>query len=150
MQAIGLYALEVEYEVLILQFACGIIRAQMLHETVPESALGLTDVEEAVLGATDTVDQVGEYTGEPLSNVESLLWALNGGDRDVAVEEGEGSIGDGPGEFEVQVKDGQDVHVEDEILGARELEEVEGMSGVLNVGGEFLDSEGEKDKDRVK
>eukprot|EP00061_Rhincodon_typus_P013374 g39709.t1 len=32
-------------------------RAQMLHETVPESALGLTDVEEATSGATDTVDQ---------------------------------------------------------------------------------------------
>eukprot|EP00061_Rhincodon_typus_P006353 g26914.t1 len=33
-------------------------RAQMLHDTVPESTLGLTDVVETTLGATDTVDQV--------------------------------------------------------------------------------------------
>eukprot|EP00061_Rhincodon_typus_P009801 g33580.t1 len=84
---------EVEYEVLLLQFAGGDIvaqekaqdghviqgvgrgirmvgerkvlsfvayRAQMLYETVSESTLCLTDVEEATLGAADTIDQVAE------------------------------------------------------------------------------------------
>eukprot|EP00061_Rhincodon_typus_P017091 g45635.t1 len=132
-------------------------RVQMFYKTMPESTLGLTDVEEATSGAVDTVDQVGRCTGEPLLDRKSLLWALNGGverpilaadvpeakelgvrDRilaggwvrggvvqvamevgglgiDVSVEavtrdgdreaqEGEGSNGDGPGEFEVGVK----------------------------------------------
>eukprot|EP00061_Rhincodon_typus_P016391 g44584.t1 len=103
---------EAEYEVLLLQFACGIIvaledaqdehvikgvgegvkmvsnqkvlsiimyRVQMFHETVPESELCLTDIEEATSGAIDTVDQVGGCTGEALSDMESLLWALDGG-----------------------------------------------------------------------
>eukprot|EP00061_Rhincodon_typus_P017713 g46538.t1 len=55
-------------------------RAQILYEKVSESLLGLTDVEEATSGATDTVDQVGGCTGEPLSDVKGLLWALNGGE----------------------------------------------------------------------
>eukprot|EP00061_Rhincodon_typus_P009530 g33104.t1 len=45
---------------------------------------------------------------------------------------------------------GLDVHSEDEVLGARELEvleELEGMGGVPYVGGEFLDQEGQN---RVK
>eukprot|EP00061_Rhincodon_typus_P003747 g20876.t1 len=100
-----------EYEVLLLQFACGVIvsleeardryvtpevggvvkivgnwkvlsfvvyRAQMLYETISESKLGLTNVEEATSGAVDTVDQVGGCTGEPLSDVKGLLWALDG------------------------------------------------------------------------
>eukprot|EP00061_Rhincodon_typus_P014886 g42247.t1 len=52
----------------------------MLHEMVPESAVGLTNVQEATLGATDTVDQVGGCIGEPLSDMTSLLWALDGGE----------------------------------------------------------------------
>eukprot|EP00061_Rhincodon_typus_P014349 g41312.t1 len=85
---------EVEYEVLLLQFTCGIIVALeeaqnghvikrvggMLHDTVPESVLSLSDVEEAASGATDTIDQVGRCTGEPLSAMKGLLWALQGGD----------------------------------------------------------------------
>eukprot|EP00061_Rhincodon_typus_P013287 g39570.t1 len=54
------------------------IRAQMLCKSVTESALGLTNVDEATLGATDTVDQVGGCTCEPLSDLESLSWALDG------------------------------------------------------------------------
>eukprot|EP00061_Rhincodon_typus_P003683 g20705.t1 len=106
--------LEVEYEVLLLQFANGVIvpleeaqyghvikgvgggvkivsnrkvlliiayRAQMLHKSVPESALGLTDVEEATSGGSDMVDQVGRCTGEPLSDLESFFWASDGGER---------------------------------------------------------------------
>eukprot|EP00061_Rhincodon_typus_P015642 g43429.t1 len=53
-------------------------RAQMLRETVPESVLGLTDVEEATSGATDTVDQIERCTGEPLSDMENSFWALDG------------------------------------------------------------------------
>eukprot|EP00061_Rhincodon_typus_P011328 g36257.t1 len=91
-----------EYEVVFHQFVGGIVealeecvggvkmvsdgkvvlitayRAQMLHKSVPKSAFGLTDVEEAISGATDTVDQVGGYAGEPLSDVEGLICALNG------------------------------------------------------------------------
>eukprot|EP00061_Rhincodon_typus_P014258 g41174.t1 len=55
-------------------------RVQMLHETVPESALGLTDVEETISGATDAVEQVGGCTGEHLSDMKGLLWVLNGGE----------------------------------------------------------------------
>eukprot|EP00061_Rhincodon_typus_P015201 g42740.t1 len=55
-------------------------RAQMLHEMVPESALGLTDVPEATSGAMDTIVQVGECTGEPLLEMKSLFWALSGGE----------------------------------------------------------------------
>eukprot|EP00061_Rhincodon_typus_P014932 g42323.t1 len=94
---------EVEYEVLLLQFAGGVIvtlegtqdghvtqglgkgikivgdrkvlsfvvyKAQMLYKTVSESKLGLTDVEEATLGAADTVDQVDRCASEPLSDME--------------------------------------------------------------------------------
>eukprot|EP00061_Rhincodon_typus_P017634 g46410.t1 len=50
----------------------------MLHETVPESALGVTDVEEATSGAMDTIDQDGGRTGEPLLDMKDLLWAFNG------------------------------------------------------------------------
>eukprot|EP00061_Rhincodon_typus_P009099 g32314.t1 len=53
-------------------------RAQMLHETVHESVFDLTDVEVATSGAKDTVDQVGGCTGEPLSDMKALLWALDG------------------------------------------------------------------------
>eukprot|EP00061_Rhincodon_typus_P015965 g43928.t1 len=38
----------------------------MLYETVPKSALGLTDVGEATSGATDTVDQVTEVTEDDM------------------------------------------------------------------------------------
>eukprot|EP00061_Rhincodon_typus_P000855 g12994.t1 len=52
-------------------------RVQMLYETVPESTLGLTDVEEATSGAADAVDQVDRCAGELLSDMKGLLWALN-------------------------------------------------------------------------
>eukprot|EP00061_Rhincodon_typus_P003609 g20510.t1 len=55
-------------------------RLQMLHETVPESTLGRTDIEEATLGAMDTIDQVGGHTDEPLLDMEGLLWDLDGGE----------------------------------------------------------------------
>eukprot|EP00061_Rhincodon_typus_P017549 g46285.t1 len=160
-KAIGLWAPEVEYEVLLLQFAYWVI------VTLEEAKDGriitgvgggvkmlairsLTDVEEATLGTMDTVDQVGGCAGEPLSDMKGLLWALDGGEvRDVVdefgvrdrilagrwvrggvvrvavgvggleinvgvevfttdgdreVQEGEGDIRDGPGEFEVGVK----------------------------------------------
>eukprot|EP00061_Rhincodon_typus_P014898 g42270.t1 len=54
-------------------------RAQMLYKMVSEPPLGLTNVEEATSGATDAVDQADGCAGEPLSNVEGLLCALNGG-----------------------------------------------------------------------
>eukprot|EP00061_Rhincodon_typus_P009295 g32690.t1 len=88
----------------------------MLRESVTESAFGLTDVEETTSGAMDTVIKVGGCTGEPLLDLESLSWALDGGemgdvdaetvtgDGDGEVQKGEGGIGDGPGEFEVGVK----------------------------------------------
>eukprot|EP00061_Rhincodon_typus_P009248 g32600.t1 len=85
-------------------------RAQMFHETVSETMLGFTDVEGAILGTTDTVDQVDRCAGEPLSDVESLFCALNGGERGVTrdgdgeVQEGVGVIRDGSGEFEVGVE----------------------------------------------
>eukprot|EP00061_Rhincodon_typus_P011812 g37102.t1 len=56
-------------------------KAQMLRELVTESMLGLTDVEEATSGVMDTVYHVGGCTGEPLSDMESLLWALGGDER---------------------------------------------------------------------
>eukprot|EP00061_Rhincodon_typus_P006117 g26416.t1 len=73
-------------------------RTQMLYKMVSESPLGLTDVEEATLGAADTVDQVGRCAGEPLSGMKGLSWALNGGEgggvgADVAVAE-ELGVGD--------------------------------------------------------
>eukprot|EP00061_Rhincodon_typus_P017553 g46291.t1 len=52
--------------------------AQVLCKSVTKSTFGLTDVQEATSGATDTVDQVGGCTGEPLSDTESLSWALDG------------------------------------------------------------------------
>eukprot|EP00061_Rhincodon_typus_P016665 g44996.t1 len=112
-QAITLQAPEAEYEVLLLQFADGVIvtlkeaqdghvtqalgggvkmvgdqkvllfvmyRVQVLYKMVSEPPLSLADVEEATSGAADTVDQVDCCAGEPLFNVEGLLWALNGGE----------------------------------------------------------------------
>eukprot|EP00061_Rhincodon_typus_P016464 g44695.t1 len=55
--------------------------AQTLCESVIESVLGLTDVDEAASGATDTADLVGGYTSESLSDLERLFGALDGGDR---------------------------------------------------------------------
>eukprot|EP00061_Rhincodon_typus_P003629 g20553.t1 len=100
---------EAEYEVLLLQFADGVIvtreeaqdghvirggkvevvgdwkvllfvvyRMQMLYETVSVSTLGLTNVASSTSGAADTVDQVDRCAAELLSDVEGLLWALNG------------------------------------------------------------------------
>eukprot|EP00061_Rhincodon_typus_P011427 g36420.t1 len=55
-------------------------RAQTLYKTVSKSTLGLTNVEEATLGAADTVDQVDGCAGEPLSDMKGLFGALNGGE----------------------------------------------------------------------
>eukprot|EP00061_Rhincodon_typus_P017599 g46361.t1 len=52
----------------------------MLYKMVSEAALGHTAAEEATSGAVDAVDQVDRCAGEPLSNVESLFCALNGGE----------------------------------------------------------------------
>eukprot|EP00061_Rhincodon_typus_P018177 g47238.t1 len=60
----------------------------MLRESVTESVLGLTDVEEITLGTMDTVDQVGGRTSEPLSDLEGLFGALDGADAAEAVELG--------------------------------------------------------------
>eukprot|EP00061_Rhincodon_typus_P007346 g28954.t1 len=86
----------------------------MLYKTVSESVLGLTNVEEATSAAADTVDQVDRCAGEPPSDIEGLFCALNGDegggvgavtrDGDGEVQEGEGIIRDGPGEFEVGLK----------------------------------------------
>eukprot|EP00061_Rhincodon_typus_P011289 g36194.t1 len=56
-------------------------RVQTLCKSVSESLLGLTDVEEATWGATDTVDQVRGCTGESLSDLEKMFGALDGGER---------------------------------------------------------------------
>eukprot|EP00061_Rhincodon_typus_P002330 g17249.t1 len=56
-------------------------RAQMLYETVSESTLGLTNIEEATLGAADTVDQADKCAGEPESDKKDLFWVLNGARR---------------------------------------------------------------------
>eukprot|EP00061_Rhincodon_typus_P011185 g36020.t1 len=80
-------------------------RAQIFYETVSESTLGLTNVEEATSGAADTGDQVDGCTDEPLSDMKGLPWALDGVTRDGDGEvQGEGDIRDGPGEFEVGVR----------------------------------------------
>eukprot|EP00061_Rhincodon_typus_P012429 g38161.t1 len=101
---------EAEYELLLLQFAGGVIvtleeapdghvikgvggevkmvsnqtvlliivyEAQVFCESITETALGLTDIEQATSGATDTVDQVGGCTDESLSDMESLSGALD-------------------------------------------------------------------------
>eukprot|EP00061_Rhincodon_typus_P016467 g44698.t1 len=53
-------------------------RVQILYKTVSEPPLALTDIEVATSAAADAVDQVDRCAGEPLSNMERLLWALNG------------------------------------------------------------------------
>eukprot|EP00061_Rhincodon_typus_P008819 g31766.t1 len=53
---------------------------QMLRKSVTESVFDLSNVGETKLGATDTVDQVGGCTGEPLSDLEGLSGALDGVD----------------------------------------------------------------------
>eukprot|EP00061_Rhincodon_typus_P006260 g26715.t1 len=55
-------------------------KAQVLYKVVTEPPLGLTDVEEATSGTADTVDYVDGCAGEPLSDVEGLFGALNGGE----------------------------------------------------------------------
>eukprot|EP00061_Rhincodon_typus_P003146 g19401.t1 len=55
-------------------------RAQMLFKTVSESMLGLTDVEEATSAAADALDHIDRSAGEPLSDVEGLFGAWDGGE----------------------------------------------------------------------
>eukprot|EP00061_Rhincodon_typus_P003036 g19126.t1 len=52
--------------------------AQVLYKAVPESPLGLTDVEEATSGIADAIDHIDGCAGEPLSDVKGLLGALDG------------------------------------------------------------------------
>eukprot|EP00061_Rhincodon_typus_P008924 g31979.t1 len=73
-------------------------RAQMLYKMVSESPLGLTNVEDATLGAVDAVHQVDRCAGETMSDVE----VIRDGNREM--QEGERGVGDGPSEFEVGVK----------------------------------------------
>eukprot|EP00061_Rhincodon_typus_P001519 g15007.t1 len=44
-------------------------RAQVLYKVLSEPPLGLTNVEEATLGAADAVDHIDRFAGEPLSDV---------------------------------------------------------------------------------
>eukprot|EP00061_Rhincodon_typus_P012077 g37557.t1 len=53
-------------------------RAWMLYKAVSKPPLGRPDVEEATSGATDAIDHIDGYAGEPLSDVEGLFSALNG------------------------------------------------------------------------
>eukprot|EP00061_Rhincodon_typus_P006105 g26380.t1 len=55
-------------------------KAQMLYKAVSEPPFGLTNVEEATSGAADAVDHIGGCAGEPLTDVEGLFSALNGGE----------------------------------------------------------------------
>eukprot|EP00061_Rhincodon_typus_P007917 g30070.t1 len=56
-------------------------RAQVLYKVVSEPSFGLTNVEEATLGAADAVDRVDGCAVEPMSDVEDLndLDVTNGG-----------------------------------------------------------------------
>eukprot|EP00061_Rhincodon_typus_P013365 g39695.t1 len=54
-------------------------RVQVLYKAVSEPLLGLTDVEEATLGAADAIDHIGGCAGEPLSDVEGFFGSLDGG-----------------------------------------------------------------------
>eukprot|EP00061_Rhincodon_typus_P011857 g37189.t1 len=102
-----LYSPKTEYEVLLLQFVGGVIvaleeaqgvgggvemirnrkvllitanSAQVLYKAVSEPPLGLPDVEEATSGAADTIDHISRCAGEPLSDVEGLFGAMDGGE----------------------------------------------------------------------
>eukprot|EP00061_Rhincodon_typus_P015244 g42810.t1 len=55
-------------------------REQILYKAVSEPLLGLTDVEEATLGATDAIDHTDRCAGESLSDVKGLFGALNRGE----------------------------------------------------------------------
>eukprot|EP00061_Rhincodon_typus_P003412 g20021.t1 len=55
-------------------------RAQVLSKAVFEPLLGLTDVEEATLGAADAVDHIDGCAGEPLCVVEGFFGSLDRGD----------------------------------------------------------------------
>eukprot|EP00061_Rhincodon_typus_P005980 g26135.t1 len=52
-------------------------RARVHYKTVSKSPLGLTDAKEATSGEVDAVDQCA---GEPLSHVEGMFCALDGGE----------------------------------------------------------------------
>eukprot|EP00061_Rhincodon_typus_P004687 g23189.t1 len=53
-------------------------RVQVLYKAVSKSVLGLTSVEEAILGAADSVDCISGYAGEPLSDEKCLFGSLDG------------------------------------------------------------------------
>eukprot|EP00061_Rhincodon_typus_P015346 g42962.t1 len=136
-QAIRLSAPEVEYEVLFLLFVCGIIvaleEAQDRHVTrgVGGGVKMVSDRKVVLIIAK------WEELKEMLLRVKmsSIKWMR------VSVEGNYLGLWETKKRRETGVQ-GLDVHGEDEVLRARELEgleEVEGMSSVLNVGGEFLD-----------
>eukprot|EP00061_Rhincodon_typus_P003363 g19910.t1 len=54
-------------------------RAQVLYKAVSKPPRGLTDVEEATIGAADAVDPISGCAGEPVSDVEGLFGSLEGG-----------------------------------------------------------------------
>eukprot|EP00061_Rhincodon_typus_P000694 g12469.t1 len=53
-------------------------RAQVLYKAVSRPPLGLTDVEEATLGAADAVYHINGCAGEHLSDVEGVFGSLDG------------------------------------------------------------------------
>eukprot|EP00061_Rhincodon_typus_P005576 g25258.t1 len=55
-------------------------RVLVLYKAVSEPLLDLTDVEEATSRAADAIDHVDGCAGEPVSNVDGLFGALNGGE----------------------------------------------------------------------
>eukprot|EP00061_Rhincodon_typus_P017491 g46201.t1 len=56
-------------------------RMQVLHKTVSEPPLGLTDIEDTTSGAADARDHIDGCAGEPLSDVNGLFGALDGGEE---------------------------------------------------------------------
>eukprot|EP00061_Rhincodon_typus_P010060 g34049.t1 len=55
-------------------------RVQVLYRAVSEPPLGLTNVDEAISGAADTIDHIDGCAGEPLSDVKGLFGALEKGE----------------------------------------------------------------------
>eukprot|EP00061_Rhincodon_typus_P005492 g25059.t1 len=53
-------------------------RVQVFYKAVSEPLLGLTDIEEATLGAADAIDHIDGCAGEHLSGVEGVFGAWDG------------------------------------------------------------------------
>eukprot|EP00061_Rhincodon_typus_P010406 g34668.t1 len=67
-----------------------LLQKWVLYKTVSEPPLGLTDVEEAMSGAADTVAQVDRCAGEPQSDVKGVECPILGTDMAEADELGVG------------------------------------------------------------